>query len=280
MREFGNRVAAVTGAGSGIGRALAVELARRGALPALADIDGAGLWTTAEMIERVCPGRCPTVTEVDVAARDEVQAWADEVVGRFGGVDLVINNAGVGVVAPVEEVIWEDVQWLMGVNFWGVVHGTTSFLPYLRHSTEGHLVNVASVFALVGVPAMSAYCASKSAVCGFTDAVRQELRLSPSGVRVSTVLPGGVSSAFARSVRTSARVDADALVTTSSRVALTAPEGAARAILRGVSRNRARVYVGADARVIDWTSRLLGTGIEPFVRGFARRLMPASWKRP
>ncbi|MEU8137905.1 SDR family NAD(P)-dependent oxidoreductase [Streptodolium elevatio] len=277
MRSFDKRVAAVTGAGSGIGRALAVRLARRGALPALADIDGEAVRATAEAIERVCPGSRLLVTELDVADRAAVQAWADEVAGRFGRVDLVVNNAGVGVVAPVEDAAWDDVEWLMNVNFWGVVHGSKAFLPYLKRSDDGHLVNMASVFGLVGVPAMSAYCASKSAVCGFTEALRQEVRLSRSGVRVTTVLPGGVSSAFARSVRTSPQVDADALAAISSRVAATTPEQAARAILRGVKRNRARVHVGPDAYVIDWAWRLLGVGVEPFARGIAARLLPLPW---
>jgi NAD(P)-dependent dehydrogenase (short-subunit alcohol dehydrogenase family) len=259
MKTFRGRVAAVTGAGSGIGRALARELAARGAHLALADIDEGGLAETVML----CQGSGTKITSqrVDVADRDAVYAWADQVVADHGRVNLIVNNAGVGLAATVEAVSYEDFEWLMGINFWGVVYGTKAFLPHLKAAGEGHIVNLSSVFGLISVPGQAAYNAAKFAVRGFTDALRMELEMEGSPVSCTTVHPGGVKTNIARN----ARVDPSMLAGLSSpgaaadefdKLARTSPESAARQILLGVTRGRRRVLVGPDAAVIDLVSRL------------------------
>ncbi|OPC85389.1 acetoin dehydrogenase [Embleya scabrispora] len=270
MRDFTGRVCVVTGAGSGIGRALATELAAHDARLALADVDAEGLAETAARAVRL--GAREVHTEVlDVADRAAVLAWADATAARFGGVDLVVNNAGVALTAGVEEMSWDDFEWLMGVNFWGVAYGTKAFLPHLRRSPDGHLVNISSVFGLFGVPSQSAYCAAKYAVRGFTESVRQEQRVSGSGVGVTTVHPGGIRTNIVRNSRAAAGHDKGRVVALHDSVSRTSAQRAARIILSGVRRGRSRVFVGADATAIDVGSRLLGSVFEPLVRVVSRR---------
>ncbi|WTW92750.1 SDR family oxidoreductase [Streptomycetaceae bacterium NBC_01309] len=270
MREFAGKVTAITGAGSGIGRALAYELARHGARLALSDVDEEAARETAAVA--LGHGASETVaSRVDVADRHAVQAWADETAGYFGTVNLVVNNAGVALTASVEEMDWDDFEWLMGVNFWGVAHGTKAFLPHLRRARDAHLVNISSVFGLMGIPTQSAYCAAKYAVRGFTESLRHEMRMSGSGVRVTTVHPGGIKTNIARSARAARSREVDAMADEFERIARTSPERAARVIVRGVKRNRARIFVGPDATLIDVGQRLLGVGIEPLVRTFSGR---------
>ncbi|OPC84725.1 hypothetical protein B4N89_00940 [Embleya scabrispora] len=276
MRNWDDRVVALTGAGSGLGRALALEFARRGARLALADADEGALADTGERVAATC-GHRPRATGLDVADRDAVRAWADETAARLGGVDVVINNAGVGLVAPFEETSLENFEWLMRSNFWGVVYCCRAFLPHLHRSSAAHLVNVASVFGLIGVPAMSTYCASKYAVMGFTEALRHEMRLSRANVRVTTVLPGGIRTGFAGSARKSASVDGDALTSVSARIALTSPERAAAVIAGRLGRGPRRLRVGPDAVLIDLGRRLLGAGVEPLAERVAKRLLPMGW---
>ncbi|MYV97681.1 SDR family NAD(P)-dependent oxidoreductase [Streptomyces sp. SID3343] len=273
MRDFTGRVCVVTGAGSGIGRALAYELAACGARLELADIDAEGLRTTADRVARL--GAAETHTQVvDVADRAAVQSWADATAARFGGVDLVVNNAGVALTATVEEMDWDDFEWLMGVNFWGVAYGTKAFLPHLRRSDAGHLVNISSVFGLFGVPSQSAYCAAKYAVRGFTESVRHEMRLSGSGVGVTTVHPGGVRTDIVRNSRAAIGRDKDEVVALHDSLSKTSAQRAARTILKGVRRGRARVFVGLDATAIDVGTRVLGSAFEPLVRRVSRRGAP------
>ncbi|GCD98743.1 putative short chain dehydrogenase/reductase [Embleya hyalina] len=270
IRDFSGRVCVVTGAGSGIGRALATELAAHDARLALADVDAEGLAETAARAARL--GAREVHTEVlDVSDRAAVLAWADATAARFGGVDLVVNNAGVALTAGVEEMSWDDFEWLMGVNFWGVAYGTKAFLPHLRRSPDGHLVNISSVFGLFGVPSQSAYCAAKYAVRGFTESVRQEQRVSGSGVGVTTVHPGGIRTDIVRNSRAAAGHDKDRVVALHDSVSRTSAQRAARIILSGVRRGRSRVFVGADATAIDVGSRLLGSVFEPLVRMVSRR---------
>ncbi|MDI2129809.1 SDR family NAD(P)-dependent oxidoreductase [Yinghuangia seranimata] len=279
MQDFAGKVAAITGAGSGIGRALAYELARYGARLALSDIDEDAVRETAALALK--QGASETVaTRVDVSDRHAVQAWADETAGYFGTVNLVVNNAGVALTATVEEMEWDDFEWLMGINFWGVAYGTKAFLPHLRRSRDAHIVNISSVFGLMGIPTQSAYCAAKYAVRGFTESLRQEMRMSNSGIRVTTVHPGGIKTNIARSARAAQGLDAGELAVSFDRLARTSPDRAARIILRGVKHNRARVFVGPDATAIDIGQRALGVGLETLVRRFAGRSLPLGPARP
>ncbi|MGQ0431187.1 MAG: SDR family NAD(P)-dependent oxidoreductase [Microthrixaceae bacterium] len=259
MRSFDGRVAAITGAASGIGRALALDLARRGAHVALSDVDDAGL---ADTVAR-CEGRGVKVTahHVDVADRAAVHAWADQVVAEHGKVNLIVNNAGVALGATVDAMSYDDLEWLMNINFWGVVHGTKAFLPHLKASGEGHVVNLSSVFGLMSIPAQGAYNAAKFGVRGFTDALRMELDMERCGVSATTVHPGGIKTNIARS----ARMDASALRYGASaetaaaefdKIAKTTPEKAAAQILAAVQKDRRRALIGPDAKAIDLLSRL------------------------
>ncbi|MHB8681755.1 MAG: SDR family NAD(P)-dependent oxidoreductase [Acidimicrobiales bacterium] len=260
MRDFDDKVAAITGAGSGIGRALALELGRRGAELALSDVDTAGLDETVARC-RAISSRAVSAHRVDVAVRDAVYEWAETVADEHGRVNLVANNAGVAVAATVEAVTYEDFEWLMGVNFWGVVHGTKAFLPYLRATGEGHIVNISSVFGLLPVPAQSVYNSAKYAVRGFTDALRMELAIERCGVSCTTVHPGGVKTNIVHNARIDssvAVVGGDPVRTRREfhRIAMTTPERAARQIVRAVERDAPRVLVGPDAHVLDLVSRL------------------------
>lgn len=256
MRDFTAKTAAITGAGSGIGRALALELADRGAHVALSDIDVGAAESTAELCAR--SGSKARAYRLDVADRAAVYAHAEEVVADYGAVHLVVNNAGVGLVAEVESLSWDDFDWLMGINFWGVMHGTKAFLPHLIASGDGHLVNVSSIFGIVAVAGQSSYNAAKFGVRGFTEALRQEMLAAGHPVGVSCVHPGGIKTNIARSTRISSDVDRRELVQRFEKVARTSAAGAARVIIRGVERNSPRVFVGADAHVLNVVHRLLG----------------------
>jgi len=253
MKTFQGRVGAVTGAGSGIGRAVASELARRGAEVALCDVDEAGLAETAARIQAT--GTRVSSQRVDVADRKAMEEWADKVAADHGKVNLIVNNAGVALGANVETMSYEDLEWLMGVNFWGVVHGTKAFLPHLRAAGEGHIVNVSSVFGMVGIPSQSAYNAAKFAVRGFTEALRIELDADGGRVSCTTIHPGGIKTNIARNGRFDERTmselgqDADKLIEMSERVFMTTPEKAAQVILDAVQANKRRAFIGPDAQL-------------------------------
>ncbi len=259
MRNFNDKVAAITGAGSGIGRALSVELASRGCHLARADLDEAGLAETVVQCER--HGVRVTPTALDVADRDASIACAGQVVDEHGSVNLLFNNAGVDLGASAMHQSRQDVEWLMDINFWGVVEGTQAFLPHLKASGDGHIVNISSVFGLVSIPTQSAYNASKFAVRGYTDALRMELEIDPCGVSCTTIHPGGVKTNIARS----ARIDESTIALGASpdeaadqfdKLARSTPEKAARQILKAVERNRRRALIGPDAVLFDVASRL------------------------
>jgi butyryl-CoA dehydrogenase len=256
VKDFNGRVAAITGAGSGIGRALAVALARRGTHLALSDIDEVGLTETVA----TCEGSAVKVTSqrLDVADRAAVHAWADRVVEDHGKVNLIFNNAGVGLGATVDGMSYDDFEWLMNINFWGVVHGTKAFLPHLKASGEGHVVNVSSVFGLISVPMQSAYNSAKFGVRGFTDALRMELEIDRCGVSCTTIHPGGVKTNIAMNARvdpSAAAFGTDDRAHHFDRIAVSSPDKAARQILTAVRRNRRRALIGPDAKALDLVSR-------------------------
>lgn len=265
MKDFQNKVAVITGAGSGIGRALARDLAAAGARLALSDVNQVGLQETADSLgldsDRL-------ITEAfDVADRDAFYAFAERVTGHFGAAHLVFNNAGVALGATVEDMSYEDFEWLMGINFWGVVHGTKAFLPHLKAAGEGHIVNVSSVFGLIGVPTQSAYNAAKFAVRGFTEALRQELEMEGGRVSCTSVHPGGIKTNIARNARMGAGVekitgDVDKARRDFEKMFRTTPEEASQTILKGVKGNKRRVLIGSDARAIDSMQRLMPTAYQ------------------
>ena len=264
MQELHERVAAVTGAASGIGRALAVELAREGCHLALSDVDEDGLRETAG--QAAGAGAKVRTDRVDVAERAAVHAWADAVAEDYGRVNLIVNNAGVALAATVEAMAYEDLEWLMGINFWGVVHGTKAFLPHLKAAGEGHVVNVSSVFGIIGVPTQSAYNAAKFAVRGFTEALREELEIEGSAVSATSVHPGGIRTNIVANSRLG-EVDGrlptrEEAMAQFERLARTSPEDAARRIVKGVKRNERRVLIGMDAQLIDGMQRLLPTAYQ------------------
>ena len=273
MRDFKERVAVITGAGSGIGRALAQALAREGAHLALSDVNDEGLTETAASL---ASGAKVTTELVDVADREAMEAHAAHVIEAHGRANLVVNNAGVTVGARVADLTPEDFRWIVGINFWGVVHGSQVFLPHLKASGEGHVVNISSVFGLISVPGQSSYNATKFAVRGFTESLRQELEIEGAPVSATCVHPGGIQTNIARDARmtfssdqpiqTPEEVDAEF-----RKMARHSPESAAETILRGVRRNKRRVLIGPEAYVIDWTQRLLPTTYQRILVWLARR---------
>jgi NAD(P)-dependent dehydrogenase (short-subunit alcohol dehydrogenase family) len=273
VKEFAGKVAAITGAGSGIGRALALDLAGRGAQLALSDIDEDGLAETREQIER--RGTTVTSERVDVADRDQVQAWADQVVAEHGRVNLIFNNAGVALGATVDQMDIADFEWLMGINFWGVVHGTQAFLPHLVASGDGHVVNISSVFGLLGIPSQSAYNAAKFGVRGFTESLRIELDVADNGVSATCIHPGGIKTNIAKNARMTMADDLgrdlDRAKQDLERAFLTTPAKAASVILRAVERDKRRATIGPDAYVF------LGLSLLP--PGVYQRLIGAGARR-
>ena len=269
MKDFGDRVTVITGAGSGIGRALALELARRGARLELSDVNAAGVAATVDAC--LALGAKAQHHLLDVADRGAVDAHAAQVLGAHGRVDLVVNNAGVTMTGPVLDLTLDEIEWIMGINFWGVVHGTKAFLPHLVANRGSHLVNISSIFGMIAVPGQAAYNAAKFAVRGFTEALRQEMLIARTGVSVSCVHPGGIKTDIARGGRFAAGVDGAATADLFDKIARTTPEVAAATILRGVERDKARIFVGPDAFAIDGMQRLLGSGYQAIVRRAADR---------
>lgn len=270
MTYFTDKVAVVTGAGSGIGRALAVELGRGGAVLALCDVDAAGLAQTQRLVEAT--GARVRSDRVDVAERERVEHYAQEVATDLGRVDLVVNNAGIAYSGTVEEMSYKDIEKVMDVDFWGVVHGSKAFLPYLVESGDGHLVNVSSIFGMFSMPSQSAYNAAKFAVRGFTEALRQEMVLTGRPVTVTCVHPGGIATSIARNADQAEGRDHDELVRSFEKVARTSPQKAAVVILRGVEKGKARVLIGADAHLLDASVRLLGSRYQGVFAAVGRRL--------
>jgi NAD(P)-dependent dehydrogenase (short-subunit alcohol dehydrogenase family) len=253
MREIKGVVAVITGAASGIGRALAVDLAKMGAQLALADVNVAGLEETRALLDNAT-ARTYTVDVSKVAA---VEDFAQAVQRDFGRASLLINNAGVALMGTLAEVSLEDMQWLIGINFWGVVHGCKFFLPLLQRQKEAHIVNLSSIFGLIGPPGQTAYAASKFAVRGFSESLREELRAT--GVRVTSVHPAGIATPIAHSARagrgvtSAARQEAEEYF---KKVAVIPPEEASQTIIKGILGNKNRVLIGSDAYRIDRIQRL------------------------
>lgn len=269
MTHFTGKVAVVTGAASGIGRALAVELGRRGARLAISDVDVTGLAETESLVRAV--GAEVRSDTLDVSQRELVLTYADTVAEHFGAVHLVFNNAGIAFTGNVEQMSFKDFDRVMDVDFWGVVNGTKAFLPHLVASGDGHVVNISSVFGLFSVPSQSAYNAAKFAVRGFTEALRQEMVNGGRPVKVTCVHPGGIKTNIARNGDQVEGLDHDQLATSFDKLARTSPAKAADVILAGVEKNKARVLIGADAWVLDKFIRVTGSGYQRIVASFGKR---------
>ncbi|MBK3567995.1 SDR family oxidoreductase [Streptomyces sp. MBT62] len=272
MNLFADRVAVITGAGSGIGRALAVALASKGARLALSDVDTTGLAATARRVEAF--GADVDTARVDVSEREAVFRYAGEVVRRFGQVHQLYNNAGIEYHGAFERSALEDVERIMNVDFWGVVNFSKAFLPHLISSGDGHLVNVSSLFGLMSVPGQTAYSSAKFAVRGFTESLRQEMLAAGHPVKVTCVHPSSVRTAIARNAGGPAGDDRAAVVNLFDRkLARISPDDAARTILRGVRRNKARVLVGADAKLLDAFVRIVGPSYQRVAAAVAARAL-------
>jgi NADP-dependent 3-hydroxy acid dehydrogenase YdfG len=261
MKEFAGKVAVVTGAGSGIGQALAVELGRSGATLAISDIDTEGLARTEERLSAI--GAQARADRLDVTEREAFHAYADEVNEHFGKVNQIYNNAGIAFTGDVEISQFKDIERVMDVDFWGVVNGTKAFLPHLIASGDGHVINISSLFGIFSVPGQAAYNSAKFAVRGFTEALRQEMTLAGHPVKVTAVHPGGIKTAVARNATAAEGLDAKKLAEFFDKwLASTSPQRAARIILEAVHKNKARVLVGPDAKVLDLVVRLTGSGYQ------------------
>jgi NAD(P)-dependent dehydrogenase (short-subunit alcohol dehydrogenase family) len=255
MKSFRRRVVVITGAASGIGRCLAVQLAQQGAQLALADMNAEGLAETRTLVE-AAGARC-SVHSLDVADREAVENFAANVVAAHGAVHVVFNNAGVTLVDTVQNQSYEDFNWLMNINFWGVVYCTRAFLPYLQQVDEAHIVNVSSVFGLLAVPLQSAYNSSKFAVRGFTEALKMEL--AGSHIHVSCIHPGGIKTGIALNSRmneTSIGTSREQMKADFDAQARTTAEQAAAIIIKGVLKNKRRILVGTDAKIMSLLTRL------------------------
>jgi NAD(P)-dependent dehydrogenase (short-subunit alcohol dehydrogenase family) len=276
VRTLDGRVVVLTGAGSGIGRALALEAAGRGAVLALSDWDEVGLLETAELVEQSHRAHRGVRTDkLDVRDRDGIREYAASVAAELGRVNVLVNNAGVALHGDFEEVGYADFEWVMDVDFWGVVQGTKEFLPHLIASGDGHLVNISSLFGLLGVPGQTAYSAAKFGVRGFTEALRQEMLVAGHPVAVTCVHPGGIRTAIARNARATTSHDRDQVARHfDTKLARTTAERAARTIIAGVLADKPRVLVGTDAKALDLTVRVLGARYQRLVARANRVLAP------
>ena len=254
-----NSVAVITGAGAGIGQALAIRFTKEEiAGIAIADFNESGLNETFSLVEKT--GIPVSKHLIDVSKLTEVQQFADEVLAKHGRATHLVNNAGVGLIGSFEQISLEDFEWLMNINFWGVVYGCKIFLPILQKESAAHIVNISSVFGFVAPPEQTAYCASKFAVRGFTESLRHELE--GTNIGVSCVHPGGIKTNIARSSRIGENAPKEHKQQAADffdKVALTSPETAAEVIIKGIKKENPRILIGKDAYAMNYISRLFPT---------------------
>ena len=273
MSSFEGKVVVITGAGSGIGRALARNLAKKGAKLALSDVDTDGLTETRRQAEAL--GAHVRSDRLDVAEREAVLAYADAVVAHFGTVNQVYNNAGIAYHGHVDKSEFKDIERVIDVDFWGVVNGTKAFLPHVIASGDGHIVNISSVFGLIAVPGQSAYNAAKFAVRGFTEALRQEMLVAKHPVKVTCVHPGGIKTAVARNATVADGEDHQSFAAFYDKwLLIHSPEMAAETIVSGVAKGRARVVVGVEAKAVDLLARITGSLYQRIVAAGVAKFFP------
>lgn len=266
MKTLRGKVVAITGAASGMGRALALQCASLGSRLAISDIDEKGVQDTAEQAR--ARGAEVDAIRLDVADRKAIYAWADRVKEMLGGADVIINNAGVSLSHSIESMSDEDFEWLFNINFWGVANGCKAFLPQLKAKPEAHIVNTSSVFGIIAVPTQAAYNAAKFAVRGYTECLRQEL--ASTNVHVTCVHPGGIKTEIARRGRhyedpMGRATDTATAASEFEKLARTSAEDAADAIIKAILRDRKRLLIGPDAYAIDLVARLFPSGYDRLV---------------
>ena len=265
MKSFNNKVAAITGAGSGIGQQLAVLLAQQGCHVALSDINEQGLASTLELLKSYPVTVSSQV--LDVSNREAVQQWAQASVQQHGSVNMVFNNAGVALGSTVEGASYQELEWIVGINFWGVVYGTKEFLPFIKQTKDGHIINISSLFGLTAQPTQSAYNATKFAVRGFTESLRQELDMENCGVSSLCVHPGGIRTNIANAAKMNDSIRSlgmhpERSAKSFNKLLRCPPEEAARQILEAVQKDKRRVLIGNDAKAIDLIQRILPAGYQ------------------
>ncbi len=268
MKRLDGRVAVVTGAAHGIGAAVAEALAEQGCALALVDVDDGGLQAEARRLEAITDR--VSCHRVDVSRRSEMVLLPQAVIEAHGAVHILVNNAGVAVSKTLEEHSFEDLDWIIGTNLWGVIHGCKAFLPHLLRADEAHIVNVASMLANVSTPRYSSYCATKAAIRAFTESIAAEL--APTPVGVSCAYPGTVRT---RIVAASRVADERRRPRTQRRMDRfgSPPETVARRIVRAIRRDEVRVVIGAESRLTDWVKRLLPSTTTRFIaRSYAKRV--------
>lgn len=274
MKSLMGKVVAITGAGSGIGRMTAIAAANKGANLAISDVNEEGLNETKAILKHYHVD--VTYTQLDVSDREAVYQWAKDTYEHFGKVNVIINNAGVALGGVANDLEYKDFEWIMNINFWGVVYGTKAFLPYLVESGEGHVVNISSLFGLIAMPASSAYNASKFAVRGFTEALSTELQIENAPVNVTSVHPGGIDTNIARSGRVVPNKQWGLVDNVKSgkefeSLARTKPEDAANQILDAILNERRRLLIGNDAKLFDLVQRVVPSLYQNVVASFSRR---------
>lgn len=273
MKNLKDKTAAVTGAASGIGRATALNLALRGCNLAIADMNEEGLSETAGMAEKY--GVNISTHILDVSNRDAVYQFADDVKENHKNVNIIINNAGVGLTAKVSQMSIEDFEWLMNINFWGVINGTQAFLPYLEESGDGHVVNISSLFGLLSMPTQSAYNASKFAVRGFSESLRMELEMYGSNVSITSVHPGGIKTNIIANSKLQTKEgifeDQDRATKILEKQFMTTADQAAEKIVNGILKNKRRVLIGRDAKMLDLLQRFFPASYQKLIMANAKK---------
>jgi short-subunit dehydrogenase len=260
MKRLEGRVAVVTGAASGIGRATAHRLAERGCAVALVDIDVTGLESLEKELEE--RGVDVSTHRVDVASADQMRALPERVEAAHGAAHIVVNNAGVAASGTLEAQPLEDLEWMVGINYWGVVYGCKFFLPLLRRQEAAHIVNLSSMFGFLGLPGQSGYCATKAAVRALSESLWSELRSE--GIGVTSVHPGAIQTGIIRSGRMGDETRRDEVQAFFDRVG-SPPDRVARAIIRGIVKNRLRVRVRPESYVTEWAKRIAPVGLHRLV---------------
>jgi short-subunit dehydrogenase len=265
MKIIANKtVVAITGAGSGIGQQLALVLANKGCHLSLSDVSEAGLKNTQTLCQSIMQKfNTQLLTQIlDVSQRESVYLWAEQTQKHFGAVHAVINNAGVAMGCPVEDLSYEDFEWIMNINFWGMVYGTKAFLPLIKASGGGHITNISSVYGIAAQPSQSGYNSSKFAIRGFTESLSQELTMENCGVGVTSVHPGGIRTNIANAAKVSPKIcrlgiDPNKATEEFNKILFKTPESAAKLIIRAMERNKQRLVIGVDGKAIDWMQRLM-----------------------